>query len=230
MIEENVFGRDKMSIVTAVYVPEGIVIAGDSRLTGHKDVVEGEKTTRIEYTLTDNSQKVMLLSKVPVGIAFCGDAIIDGNTVADFIRIFEIDKVDTNDTVTSVAEKLHISTERKNVQFLVCGYNNDIPYVYNLYGNNNVRINFKNNEISYGASWAGQKEAITRLINTEPYMPIDWTLMPLKEGIDFAEFIVSTTINYERFKDDIQTCGGPIDILVINKDRAFWYKHKIFKP
>lgn len=54
--------------------------------------------------------------------------------------------------------------------------------------------------------------------------------MPLKEAIDFAEFLVDTTIKYERFCDDIQTCGGDIDILVITKDEAFWKQHKIFNP
>lgn len=218
-----------MSIVTSVYIPEGIIIAGDSRLTGNKTIEDDGVTTRKEFTLSDNAQKVMLLSKVPVGIATCGNALIEGSTIADYIRKFEIDKIEKSDTVTNVAEKLCECTNITGVEFLVCGYNNDIPYVYDVCdGCRRINVD-ENQNILYGASWAGQKEAIIRLINTEPSMPINWRLMPLKEGVDFAEFIVSTTINYERFRDDIQTCGGPIDILIINKDKAFWYKHKIFK-
>lgn len=221
--------RISMSIVTAVYIPEGIIIAGDSRLTGNKTFKDGEKTIKKEFTLSDNAQKVMLLSKVPVGIAACGNALIDGSTIADYIRKFEIDEIDNGDTVTNVAEKLCNCVNGKGVEFLVCGYENDIPYVYDVI-NECKRINIDENQnIFYGASWSGQVQAITRLINSDPSMPINWRLMPLKDGVDFAEFLVSTTINYERFRDDIQTCGGPIDILIINKDEAFWHRHKIFK-
>ena len=34
---------------------------------------------------------------------------------------------------------------------------------------------------------------------------------------------------YEN-SDDIQTCGGDIDILVITKDESFWKQHKIYNP
>ena len=85
-------------------------------------------------------------------------------------------------------------------------------------------------EIIYGATWAGQKTAITKVVNNPPSLNANWGAMPLKEAIDFAEFLIDTTIKYERFCDDIQTCGGDIDILVITKDEAFWKQHKIFNP
>lgn len=84
--------------------------------------------------------------------------------------------------------------------------------------------------VIYGASWAGQMTAISKVVNNDPSLNADWGAMPLKEAIDFAEFLIDTTIKYERFSDDIQTCGGDIDILVITKDEAFWKQHKIFNP
>lgn len=219
-----------MSIVAAVYLPEGIVIAGDSRLTGNKTVQIGEKEVKKEFTVSDNSQKVLLLSKVKVGVVFCGNAMIDGNTIADYIRLFEIEKIEEGDTIIDVANKLYNCIKDKGIEFLVCGYENDIPYVYDV-DSELVRKNIDSNgNILYRASWRGRTKAITRLLNSQPNTVINWNLMPLKDGIDFAEFIVDTTINYERFEDDIQTCGGPVDILVINKDDAFWYRHKIYKP
>ena len=219
-----------MSIVAAVFIPEGIILAGDSRLTRKRDEVENGKTVKKEFTLTDNAQKVMLLSKVPVGIAFCGDAIIEGNTVADYIRLFEINKVEKTDTVETIATKLHAHIAGKDVNFFVCGYLNDVPYVYSVNKNcKRENLNSSGN-VAYSIAWKGQTTPIDRLINTDPHTDIRWSLMPLKDGIDLAEFIVDLTIKYERFQDDIQTCGGPIDILVIDKDRAFWYKHKTYKP
>lgn len=63
-----------MSIMCCVYIPEGIVLAADSRLTRTKngdikEVAETEispKTILIPqtiYTSSDNTQKVMLIKK-----------------------------------------------------------------------------------------------------------------------------------------------------------------------
>ena len=82
--------------------------------------------------------------------------------------------------------------------------------------------------ITFGALWAGRKTAISKSVNTPPILNADWNTMPLKDAIDFAEFLIDTTIKYERFCDDIQTCGGDIDILVITKDEAFGKQHKIY--
>ena len=226
-----------MSVMVTVYLPEGIVMATDSRLTRWASRKDEYGVTQIEnFTASDNTQKIFLLSKVKVGIASCGNAMPANKTVADYLRIFEIEKVETDDTVSIVAKKLFEYAEpyRESVRFFVCGYNEDLPYVYEVVEHikrfNSTKIQGINEDIiQYGAAWNGQQEAITRLLNTEPATNFNFPLMPLKDGIDFAEFLVDTTIKYDRFKDAIQTCGGDIDILVLTKDDAFWYKHKIYK-
>jgi hypothetical protein len=35
---------------------------------------------------------------------------------------------------------------------------------------------------------------------------------------------------YQRFRNGIATCGGPIDLLVITKDYTKFVKHKILNP
>ena len=271
-----------MSIMCCVYVPEGIVMAADSRLTRTKEIRDPvvipseDSTTKTEmhyettYTLSDNTQKVLLIRKVNVGVSFCGNAIIDGMTVADFIRRFEIEKVVATDTAEEVARKLSEYYKGNATHFFVCGYNNDIPYVFDVlngYRRRNISLvtpkaispkdaaaenevksqdigipeslsngGVKEKEsielptIEFSALWAGKKTAITKIVNNPPILNADWTTMPLKDAIDFAEFLIDTTIKYERFCDDIQTCGGDIDILVITKDEAFWKQHKIYRP
>jgi hypothetical protein len=54
--------------------------------------------------------------------------------------------------------------------------------------------------------------------------------MPLKDAIDYSEFLVELVIKYQRFEDRVATCGGSIDSLVITKDYARVVKHKIFNP
>lgn len=272
-----------MPIMCCVYIPEGIVLAADSRLTRTKagnmqEIPETENTPKTvlipqtTYTVSDNTQKVMLIKKSNVGISFCGNAIIGGATVADFIRRFEIEKVSSEDTTEQIAHNLSDYYNGNDTHFFVCGYDNDIPYVYDVYrkcvNRSNIAENLRDNSgvkdvaddgqeelsetgvpenvkkqqedamnttpveplITYGATWAGQMTAITKVVNNAPPLNADWGAMPLKEAIDFAEFLIDTTIKYERFSDNIQTCGGDIDILVITKDEAFWKQHKIFNP
>ena len=75
----------------------------------------------------------------------------------------------------------------------------------------------------------GEQEALTKLVNSPPSIRFNAGLMPLKDSIDLAEFMADLTIKYQRFSDGIQTCGGPIDVLVLTKDSAFWYKHKLYR-
>lgn len=241
-----------MSIMCCVYTPDGIVLAADSRLTRTRttNITSSKENDNIEkitienttYTLSDNAQKVMLLKKNCVGISFCGDAIIQGINVSDFIRKFEIELVSDDDTTEIIAEKLCKYYNDTKTIFFVCGYDNDIPYVYDIINKtvnrqniieynekDNSNINDKYDRIKYSAIWNGHKTAITKFINGEPSINLDFNTMPLKDSIEFAEFLVDLTIKYERFSDDIQTCGGPIDVLVITKDEAYWVNHKIYK-
>lgn len=219
-----------MSVICTVYIPEGIVMAAESRLTGHKSALDqnGNIISTSNFTISDNSQKIILLGKTQVGISFCGNMYINDKTISDYLRIFEVEKIEANDSVEAVANKLDAYlTKPSQIIFFVCGYDEDVPYVYEVNDSGVFRYNGDGTE--YNACWTGQKEAITKLMNAEPSMRMKWDWMPLKDGVDFAEFLIDTTIKYERFMDNIQTCGGPIDILVLTKDDAFWYKHKIYK-
>ena len=271
-----------MSIMCCIYVPEGIVMAADSRLTRTKttntidipakdDIPAKTVVFQTTYTSSDNAQKVLLIKKTGTGVSFCGDAMIEGVTVADFLRRFEIEKVCESDSTEDIAKKLVDYYSGGETHFFVCGYNDDIPHVYDVYNKSINRANIaskpkqdapskdvaddgtppdteipeniKNDQsqaenaeskavpaVIPGAIWAGQKTAITKIVNEKPILNAAWGTMPLKDAIDFAEFLVDTTIKYERFCDDIQTCGGDVDILVITKDEAFWKQHKIYNP
>lgn len=225
-----------MSIVCAVYLAEGIVMAADSRITGTQSIIDTENNmvSNNFYTLSDNGQKVFLLNTVSVGVLACGEMEINGRPIFDFLRMFEIEKVEKTDTTEIVANKLlEFLNGNFGTVFIVAGYHNDLPYVYDLSSGAVKRFNTIEDEaIYYGSLWNGQQAAMNKLFSKECEDPlmVNYVQMPLKDGIDFAEFIVDTTIKYERFHNSIQTCGGPIDILVLTKDDAFWHKHKIYRP
>lgn len=222
-----------MSIMCTVYVPEGIVMAADSRMTGNIAVKtpDGRMQQQGMFSISDNAQKIFLLSKVKVGISSCGSAILENKTVSDYLRIFEIEEVTQEDTVTDVAKKLQAYAYKyfPHVNFFVCGYDGDEPFVYDV-GKELKRINMDNGNIRYASTWSGEQYAITKLLNSQPASPINHNLMPLMDAVDFAEFLIDVTIKLQRFETKPKTCGGDIDVLVLTKDDAFWHKHKLFKP
>ena len=108
-----------MSIVSIVYLPEGIAIAADSRLTGSQTKTADGATTIKQFSISDNAQKIVLLNKCSVGIASVGDAIIGGKTISDYIRLFEINNITNEDTPEMVADKLlKYKSEYPNTIFL----------------------------------------------------------------------------------------------------------------
>lgn len=220
-----------MSIVSIVYLPEGIIVAADSRLTGTRTTLNDDKKTIELFTVSDNAQKIVLLSKCPVGIASVGTAIINEQTISDYIRLFEINDITSEDTPETVANKLYAhKDEYEGTTFYICGFEQDVPYIFVINGNEIKHQNVDaDNNVLYSFMWGGEPEALNKLVNAEPIMKTNERLMPLKDGIDLSEFMVDLTIKYQRFSDRIQTCGGPIDVLVLTKDTAFWHRHKLYK-
>lgn len=214
-----------MTIISTVFVPEGIAMSADSRLTYHV-----ERNGRIEiFPLTDNAQKIVLLRGESVGVSFCGNAILDDKTISDYLRIFDIEKVSLDDTVYSIANKLksYLGENLGTVAFFIAGYDDDEPQVYEV-GETVVRKNITNDGGLYnGCAWHGEQDAINRLLLSEPVTPFNFDFMPLKDAVDMAEFLVKLTIDYYRFADILPTCGGEIDLLVITKDYTKFVKHKI---
>ena len=189
------------------------------------------------YTISDNSQKIVLLNKVNVGISNCYDAMIQGKTIVDFLRIFEINEVVNADNIETVSNKLNKYLEKllvpTTVIFEVGGFKFDESFVFEVRANCCIRLNYdlSSKSITYGVSWNGQQDAIDKLANGNTPMNTNYYLMPLKDAIDLSRFLVDLTINYQRFENNsIATCGGPIDTLVITKDGASFAKHKIYKP
>ncbi|MCR6516219.1 MAG: hypothetical protein ACRDCB_04155 [Clostridium sp.] len=221
-----------MSIIATVFLPEGIAMAADSRLTGLTTHEDGTKDRR---TLSDNSQKLFLIKDGTIGVSCCGDAKIGGKSVGDFIRSFEIDLVKEEDNITDITYKLRDYTKEKHgkgVIYHLCGYHNDLQYVYSITSDLEIiRPNLnKENNIVAGASFDGETDILMGLMTYNKGMNIDWQFMQLKDGIDFAEFMVDLTIKTQRFSKGLATCGGAIDQLVITKDYAKFIKHKILHP
>lgn len=218
-----------MSIIATVYIPEGIIMAADSRITGF---LQNDKFID-RYSLSDNAQKLFLVNNGRTGIAACGDAKIANKTVANFIRLFEIEQIKEGDSTDTIASKLMyytMSNHGEGVVYHVAGYDGESQSVYSIHNGLKDQINFKERELVYGASWDGDIVFLSNLLNGMPPMTMDWDFMYLKDGIEFAEFLIDVNCKAQRFSQGVATCGGPIDILLLTKDGSSWIRHKISKP
>jgi hypothetical protein len=112
------------------------------------------------------------------------------------------------------------------------------------------------NQEEVGLTWAGEPEALNRLIigyspmlpsllqaqlglqltdiaramtavQGQLQLPIVLPAMPLQDAIDLAEFMVDLTVKHSRFKPGAPTVGGPIEVAAISKHEGFrWVRRK----
>jgi hypothetical protein len=240
-----------MSFVIAVYVPEGIVMASDSR---QSVTVEGKnpegKEFKVETVNSDAVIKTYLLEKQQIGISNFGQDLLGGIPIAGHIKRFIEEELRTNDDVTTIPKKLveyfRKSFSDKDTGFHVAGYKKEgkvsVPYVYSCHvAKNEVgRRNLKpDGSFAYGATWSGQGDILSSILI--PVMikdekgndkvirspaPVIWDAMSLQDAIDFSIYAIRTTIDTMRFQARPKNVGGPIDVLVLTPDETKWIQRK----
>lgn len=240
-----------MSLVIACCVPEGIVMASDSRqsITIEGKTPEG-KDFKIETVNSDTVTKTFLLEEQRVGISHFGDDLLGGLPMASHIKRFAEEQLASADDMATVAGKLvqHFgkSFPAANAGFHAAGYKKagkvSVPHVYYCHvGQNKVeRRNVKpDGSLAYGATLSGQIEVLTSIMNAVTVKdnegeekvvrqppPIVWDAMTLQDAIDFSTYAVRTTIDTMRFQARAKNVGGPIDVLVLTPDGPRWICRK----
>jgi len=224
-----------MSLVVTVYVPSGIVMAADSRMTAtrREEKKEGEEKTitkEQQVVLSDYAYKLIALDSVPVGIASFDAAIISNEPIDSHIRRFEEALGDKGDSVLDVAQKIasYFQSQFSNVPvgFHVCGYQEEnkrsVPYVYSCHTIREIAPKRHNADekgnLRYGVTWSGDRSVIERLIDRN-LLPL-FAAMPLQDAIDYAIYLIRTSIDTLRFEPRFPTVGGAIDVLVITPEKG----------
>lgn len=237
-----------MSLVITLYVREGIVMGSDSRLTlnttqqqpGQQQIVNvavGQSDTVYKIFLTPNN----------VGISTYGAADVQGVPIAGFIESFINEHLTQgNFNVDNIPQELlnyfRNLTNPPATQFHVAGYTlvNNIPeqrvWHVDINGNATNRLNPPGQQ---GAAWGGEADILSRLIQPIrirdasgnfqdlPSYPIQWGFFTLQDAIDYAIYAIRSTIDSIRFQPRPKTVGGPIDVLVIKPNEAFWIQRKV---
>lgn len=202
-----------MSIIAGIYIPDGIIIASDTRKTITIKYKDGHE----EDIYQDMYSKTFLLKPLDIGISFFGQAEINGVNIHDFIKDVIHQNVENTDTLHTLVDKVQRLIDTAKTKAVICGYEESIPYVYCLYDNKITRINEKGENISYGPIFLGQTVAAWKLYNEIYRGKIIYDQMSLSEGIEILQNIVEYAIENETM------CGGNVDVLIVKKDGAEWY-------
>jgi hypothetical protein len=244
-----------MSLIIAVYVPEGIVMVSDSR---QSVTVEGKtpdgKEFKVETVNSDAVTKTFLLENQQVGISNYGQDLLNGVPMASYIKRFIEEELVADDDVTTIPAKL-VGYFRKrfpqaDAGFHVAGYRKEakasVPHFCHCHVARNVveRRNAKpDGSVLYGATWSGQIDIITSIINAvvikddkgkdkviRAPAPIIWDAMTLQDAIDFSIYAIRTTIDTIRFQARPKNVGGAIDVLLLTPDsKPRWIQRKEYQ-
>lgn len=236
-----------MSLVVTTYAPEGIILAGDSRLTLNLNHEVNGKNTPFSITTSDANNKIFKI-KDKFGLGTFGIADINGIPIFGYINQFIEEKITDETNIDEIPNSLHEffgeGLGKPACSFYLCGYKvaNKIstPYIYfiDIAQASTSRINILGDKIQYGANWGGETEVMARLLTNvkiqngnnwldfvSPGIPFNF--FTLQDAIDFSIYAVRTTIETFRFQQRIKTVGGPIDILAIRPDGTDWVQKKV---
>jgi len=236
-------GGGAMSFIITLYVREGIVMASDSRLALNKTMQQGEQTVlHVSVGLSDSNYKTFL-APGNIGISTFGEAAIQGVPIAGFVESFINERLrgqtlSVHDVAKALLDYFCQLPGPPETGFHVAGYDGKgSAQVWRVLvrAGQAVQVNAKD---IHGAAWDGEGDIVHRLINPVwvkdqagnyqqlPAFDIPWQFFTLQEAIDFATFALRATTDAIRFQARPKTVGGPIDVLVIKPDGAFWVQRK----
>ena len=260
-----------MTLIVSVISADGIVIAGDSLASlhrqvnvsqsneivcpncNHQHVVQANIRGNVQQSTYAHTEKVFpFLEKYGIGVF--GAGLIGNFSVNFLIRSFEdyvkpcIEKGKLYiNGVSDLARELGVNQhsllvkeiERQEqllddfpdnhlfVGFQVVGYDLKQPKIIEVLLGKEVKINVFEGIACYASGNTKIVEMIRehykKEIGTEPL----YQIFSLQEAIDYVEFLIRTTIDYQRFSPEIPNVGGSIDIaLVTPYDDFRWIRQK----
>lgn len=235
-----------MSLVTTVYVREGLVMAADSRLTLSNQQQQGnQQIIQLSVTMSDSNRK-LFVTQNRVAIGTFGQADIQGVPIAGFIDSF-IAALPATQSPQQTAQALLTyfrgMNPIPNTSFHIAGYDSANPpsqevWLVEVLNNQVQRQNQVNQQ---GITYGGEVDVVTRLFQpvaiagpNNTWLPLPPVSIPInfftiQDAIDFVVYIIRTTIDTIRFQIRPKTVGGPIDVLVIRPSSIEWVNQKSLK-
>lgn len=126
-----------MSLIITTYAPEGIILAGDSRLTLNWNREIDGINNNFSITSSDSNNKVFRI-KNKFGLATFGATDIHGIPIAGYINQFIEEKISETTQIDEIPKTLHEffgeNLGKPYTSFYLCGYKIEngisIPYIF----------------------------------------------------------------------------------------------------
>lgn len=186
---------------------------------------------------SEHARKLFSLSRAgrEVAVACFGSSFIAEKTILRHIWDFESREMTGQESVAELAEKLgrhflnslSASNEIKGAPkdvfpfgFQMAGYNNAndlMPATFSVQVGHELKIE-ETSSSGYGATVNGEAQVVQMLWNPNQGIPVARPLfqfLNVQDAIDYALFLVETTIGYQRFAAMVPTVGGEADVAVL---------------
>jgi hypothetical protein len=230
-----------MSLITAVFVPTGVVLSGDSRTTGTSrqqapDPLnpQAQITVQTNILLSDATDKVFLLDD-RYGVGTYGAAMIGTLPIAHYMAQHQA-QPNRQPVASVMALANDLLAYFRTLEpipktwLLVVGYDGPDPWVVgvDIEANTAERYNLDmaTNKVTYGARWGGDSAIVSRLLSNTTFA---FDVMNIQDAVDFSRHLIRSTIDQLRFEPRFPTVGGPIDTLVITTTEARFLQKKDLK-
>ena len=228
-----------MSLIIALYLGEGIVMASDSRTTfsSTSTMPDGTIIQNNGVHYSDSTYKTFLTPK-GVGISTCGQASINNKPIAGYLESFinEHKDGDVDEIKDAIIPYFKTLCPTIDTDFIIGGYlNSEKTYEQKLYRILTAKDKIETIDTKkQGAIWDGEIDVLGRILTTMymdngnplPDYAIPFSHFTIQDAIDFAKYAIQTTIDTMKFQQRGKTVGGLVDILIIKPDNAFWIARK----
>ena len=233
-----------MTLIVSLRTPDGIVIAGDSLST---TVVENQLP--VPAANFSYAQKVFPFCG-KFGVGTFGNSFLANKSIYFAMRLFEqklkggeASFKGVTEAAKSIGDEIHdllkeqLKLENTSVDalaqnqfplgFQVVGYDDTEPKAVEVYVGKEVHHRV---QVKLGCTYSGSGEivqAIWGLYEKRPESQLPYPIFSLQDAIDYAEFLIWTTIVHQRFSQTIPNVGGDIDIALVTPFDGFrWIRQK----
>ncbi|MDE0636666.1 MAG: hypothetical protein OXI43_12575 [Candidatus Poribacteria bacterium] len=215
----------------------------------HEHTVQANFQGNVAQATYSHTEKVFPFFQ-KFGIGVFGSGLIGGHSVNFLIRSFEYYTTKQNKNINGVTQlaqqlgnnlhsylKKHLEHEKKSLDdfpenhiflgFAIVGYDDLQSKMIEVLLSKDVRYNEFSNLGCYASGNKEVVEAIWGLYKKRPDTQPIYEVFSLQEAIDYAEFLISSTISHQRFSPTIPNVGGNIDIALVRPfDEFQWIRQK----
>lgn len=232
-----------MTIITILYLPEGLVLGSDTQLTIS---VKGNPVNSFK-----NSQKIFNISvengKYNYALSQTGNATPGKKPLSTHIysirellspKEYSDDDFKSLDKITDIIVEYFKKFDKADLFglfFYISGFDHEdnkvipcvflVKFVKDKDGDLEVKKNLvarAEKKENYGLAYAGEGQwIISKLLKLSdpsqriPNRGIPYHLLSLKDGVEFTDYLIRSVIGLERFTTTFPTCGGKVRIAIL---------------